>query len=178
MQHTILDHHSQRALTKLFTAVFNASAGSKEGKAIGNLVSALSADMDNRTIIGFGSHAKKSMVGSIFLTRLQFNQAVRIYLLGPVAVHTKYQGKGIGQALINFGLETLKNRSVDAVVTYGDPSFYSKVGFQPLSESIIQAPLALSMPHGWLGQSLTQAPIPTIAQHPSCVKAFDHPIYW
>jgi predicted N-acetyltransferase YhbS len=99
-------------------------------------------------------------------------------MLAPVAVGAEHQGKGIGQALINYGLNQLKKRSVNAVVTYGDPSFYSKVGFQALSENVIQAPLKLSMPFGWLGQSLTEEPIPTINERPMCVKEFNDPVYW
>jgi len=90
-------------------------------------------------------------------------------MLAPVAVTTQHQGKGVGQALINYGLQELKNRSVAVVITYGDPSFYSKVEFQALSEAVIQAPLKLSMPEGWLGQSLTEEPIPTINERPTCV---------
>ena len=99
-------------------------------------------------------------------------------MLAPVAVSTTHQGKGVGQSLINYGLNDLKSRSVVVVVTYGDPSFYSKVGFQSLPESVIQAPLNLSMPGGWLGQSLTEEPIPTVNERPTCVKEFDDPIYW
>ena len=75
-------------------------------------------------------------------------------------------------------LNELINRDVDVVVTYGDPSYYSKTGFQPLSESVIQAPLNLSMPEGWLGQSLNQESIPTIHERPRCVEEFNDPIYW
>jgi predicted N-acetyltransferase YhbS len=75
-------------------------------------------------------------------------------------------------------LDALKRRSVEVVVTYGDPSFYSKVGFQSLSEAVIAVPLTLTMPFGWQGQSLTSAPIPTIKQRPACVAAFNHPVYW
>lgn len=99
-------------------------------------------------------------------------------MLAPVAVSTDYQGKGVGQALINYGLSELKNRSATVAVTYGDPSFYSKVGFQTLSENVVQAPLTLSMPEGWLGQSLTGEPIPIINERPTCVKEFDDSGYW
>ncbi|MCP3875224.1 MAG: GNAT family N-acetyltransferase, partial [Desulfobacteraceae bacterium] len=47
-----------------------------------------------------------------------------------------------------------------------------------LSESVIQAPLKLSMPEGWLGQSLTEEPIPTIKERPACVKEFNDIAYW
>jgi putative acetyltransferase len=99
-------------------------------------------------------------------------------MLAPVAVRKEHQGKGVGQALITFGLDELKNRSVDVAITYGDPSYYSKVGFQALPESVIQAPLKLSMPEGWLGQSLTGDPIQTIKERPTSVKEFNDPAYW
>ena len=99
-------------------------------------------------------------------------------MLAPVAVSTKHQCQGVGQALIKYGLNVLKKRSVAVVITYGYPSFYSKVRFQALSENIIQAPLKLSMPEGWLGQSLTEQPIPTINERPTCVKEFNDPVYW
>ena len=154
MNHKILDKNSQEEVTSLFTSVFTASEGEKEGRLIGHLASELSSGIDNEEIICFGTYEEESIIGAIFFTRLRFNEALQVYMLAPVAVSTKYQGKGVGQALINYGLNELKKRSVAVVITYGDPSFYSKVGFQALSENIIQAPLKLSMPEGWLGQSL------------------------
>ena len=99
-------------------------------------------------------------------------------MLAPVAVRKEHQGKGVGQELINFGLKELKNRSVAVAITYGDPSYYSKMGFLALSESVIQAPLKLLMPEGWLGQSLIGETIPTIKERPTCVKEFNDPAYW
>jgi len=110
MNHKILNKNSQEEVKTVFTSVFTASEGDKEGRLIGNLASELCSRTD--------------------------------------------------------------------VVTYGDPSFYSKVGFQPLSENVIQAPLMLSMPEGWLGQSLTKEPIPTVNDRPRCVKEFNDPVYW
>ncbi|MBW2594407.1 MAG: N-acetyltransferase [Deltaproteobacteria bacterium] len=173
-----LDKNSQDEVTNLFTSVFTSSEGEKEGKLIGNLVSELSSGIDNQNIICFGTYVEKSIIGSIFFSRLQFKEAIQVYMLAPVAINTEHQGKGVGQALINHGLNELKNRSVAVAITYGDPSFYSKVGFQALSENVIQAPIKLSMPEGWLGQSLTGEPIPTINERPICVKEFNDPAYW
>jgi len=173
-----LDDKSQEEVTSLFTSVFTASEGEKEGRLIGDLASELSSGIDNQEILCFGAYEEESIIGSVFFTRLQFKDAIQVYMLAPVAVSTEHQGKGVGQALINYGLNELKNRSVAVVVTYGDPSFYSKVGFRALSENVIQAPLKLSMPEGWLGQSLTGEQIPTINERPKCVKEFNNPIYW
>ncbi|MGB5307778.1 MAG: N-acetyltransferase [Arenicellales bacterium] len=178
MNHKILDKNSQEEVTSLFTSVFTASEGEKEGRLIGHLASELSSGIDDEEIICFGAYEEESIIGAIFFTRLRLNQALQAYMLAPVAVSTKHQGKGVGQALIKYGLNELKKRSVAVVITYGDPSFYSKVGFQALSENIIQAPLKLSLPEGWLGQSLTEQPIPTINERPRCVKEFNDPVYW
>jgi predicted N-acetyltransferase YhbS len=99
-------------------------------------------------------------------------------MLAPVAVRTDHQGRGVGQALIRHGLQEMGKRGVRVAVTYGDPSFYARLGFQPLSEKVIRAPRKLSMPEGWLGQSLTGEPIPVIKERPACVPEFDDPVYW
>jgi predicted N-acetyltransferase YhbS len=178
MDHAFIDTKNAKEVTELFTSAFTSSEGENEGRLIGELASRLSANIDNTDIICFGAYQQNMLIGSIFFTRLQFKQSVAVYMLAPVAVSTKFQGKGVGQSLINYGLEKIQKLSAEVVVTYGDPSYYSKVGFQPLSESVIQAPLKLSMPEGWLGKSLTEQPIPTINEQPSCVKEFDDPVYW
>lgn len=178
MDYKILDTSLKKAISDLFTAVFTSSEGEKEGRLIGNLALELASRIDNEDIIGFGAYENDSLIGAIFFTRLRFAEPVQVYMLAPVAVRTGHQGKGVGQALINYGLDQLKSRSVEIVTTYGDPAFYSRVGFQPLPESVIQAPLKLSMPQGWLGQSLTGDEIPTIRQRPTCVNAFNDPAYW
>ncbi len=178
MNHKILDKQSQEEITTLFTSVFTLSEGQAEGKLIGNLASKLASRIDNQEILCFGAYAEDLLIGSIFFTRLHFKQAILVYMLAPVAVSSDHQGKGVGQALINFGLNELKARAADIAITYGDPSFYARVGFEPLPEDVIKAPLRLSMPEGWLGQSLTDERIPVINDRPLCVEEFNDPVYW
>ncbi len=173
-----IDKNAQKEITALFASVFTESEGESEGQLIRNLVLKLSSNIDNQEIICLSAYQEELIIGSIFLTRLKVNKPIDIYMLAPVAVSTEYQGKGIGQALINYGLKELKNRDIAVAITYGDPSFYSKVGFESLSEEIIKAPLKMSMPEGWLGQSLTEKNIPFIGERPSCVKEFNDPVYW
>lgn len=171
---------SERAsdLTQLFTSTFGASEGEKEGALIGSLVAKLSADIDDLEICCFGAVENELLVGAIFYTRLQFEDGASIYMLAPVAVSTDYQKSGVGKALIRHGLNELVSRGAVVAVTYGDPSYYERVGFKPLSEDVLKAPLTLSMPHGWLGQSLTQETIHARADRPTCVEAFRDPAYW
>ncbi|MEC8080980.1 MAG: N-acetyltransferase [Pseudomonadota bacterium] len=172
-------HSSQQAeVVGLFSSVFAASEGEKEGAMLGHLTEQLSLLLDDESVLGFAAYEDDTLVGAIFFSRLQFEAPVSVYMLSPVAVATEQQCQGIGQALIQFGLNALKERSVEVVITYGDPAYYSKVGFEPLSETVIQAPVKLSMPFGWQGQSLNVQPIPVMADRPTCVQPFKDPAYW
>ncbi len=174
----LLNKNNQQDISQLFTAVFTASAGEKEGSLVGNLAARLAEQIDNDEIIAFGVYEETTLIAAIFFSRLKLNAPLAVYLLAPVAVATAYQGKGIGKALIQYGINQLKQRSVAIVVTYGDPAFYSKVGFQALSEQVIAAPLPLSMPWGWLGQSLREAAISIIKERPAYVKEFNNLAFW
>jgi predicted N-acetyltransferase YhbS len=72
----------------------------------------------------------------------------------------------------------MKERGVRTVVTYGDPAFYTKIGFEPVSPGTILPPFDLSQPEGWLARSLTKAPIEPLPGPSSCVEAFGDPAYW
>lgn len=51
--------------------------------------------------------------------------------LGPVAVLPEHQGKGIGAALIQAGLDYLRPLGVPWCVVLGDPDYYARFGFVP-----------------------------------------------
>jgi len=163
---------------ELFVRTFSDSEGESEGLLIGDLVEELLTTTDRRDLRVFAAADGDSPAGYILFTRLTFESDIEAFLLAPVAVLTRYQGKGVGQGLIRFGLESLRQEGVALAFTYGDPAFYSKVGFRPVTEDMIRAPLPLTQPEGWLCQSLTGDDIPRIPGESSCVKAFDNPAYW
>jgi len=165
-------------IESLFISVFSKSEGEQEGALIGNLAKEMIAGTDNRDLHGFVAVDGEQMLGAILFSRLTFEKDIDVFILAPVAVHAEHQGMGIGQALITHGLRALKKSCVRVVTTYGDPTFYSKVGFRPLSQDTVEAPLELSQPEGWLGQSLAGDSIEKIPGHCSCVKALDDPAYW
>jgi putative acetyltransferase len=99
-------------------------------------------------------------------------------MMAPVAVATAHQGKGIGQRLIAHGLDALRQEGVDIAVTYGDPAFYGRVGFKPVTEADLPAPQPLGQPQGWIAQSLTEAPLTPLSGPARCVAAFDDPALW
>jgi putative acetyltransferase len=178
MNRTIYSPDHTDAIKNLFTTVFSDSEGQSEGTLIGNLAYELMTETDSKDLYGFVAVEHEIIIACIFFSRLTFQSGIRAFLLSPVAVHTDYQGKGIGQQLINDGLKRLKDEGVELVMTYGDPNFYAKVGFHPVKEETIKAPLPLTYPEGWLGQSLMGNSVTPIAGRPSCVKALNKPAYW
>jgi len=165
-------------IKQLFTKTFSDSEGEPEGLLIGSFVYDLIAGTDDQDLYGFVATENEQIIGSIFLSKLRFESEVNAFLLSPVAIDTSVQGKGIGQKLINFGIKALKEDGVKLVFTYGDPNYYSKVGFSPITEKLVKAPLKLSQPEGWLGQSLISDEIEAIAGNSYCVDAINKPEYW
>ena len=49
--------------------------------------------------------------------------------LGPVSVDPAHQGQGIGRALIDAGLDKLREQRATGCVVMGDPDLYTKFGF-------------------------------------------------
>jgi putative acetyltransferase len=66
-------------------------------------------------------------------------------LLGPVAVAPDWQRRGVGKALIQAGVERLRQAPVAAICVLGDPGYYGPLGFAP--ERAIAPPFPL--PEGW-----------------------------
>lgn len=178
MELTSTTPYQSEQIIKLFTQTFTDSEGPAEGQLIGGLVRDLMASSDTENIIGFIATEGSEIIAGIFFTRLTFENNLNAFILAPVAVHTAHQRKGVGQALINFGLDQLKQEGVEVAFTYGDINYYSKVGFQQIDESIAKAPLPLTYPHGWLAQSLVSDHIAPIPGRSSCVREFDNPAYW
>ena len=176
----IQDYKQHRKdLAALFESTFSDSEGHDEGRIIGKLVENLLSDTADEDIFVISALEDQALTGSIIFTRLTFPEDDRaVFLMAPVAVATSHQGKGVGQALIAEGLRALREREVDAVMTYGDINYYGKSGFREVSEDVARAPLPLSYPEGWLGQSLTGEAFRPLAGSSRCVSAFNDPAYW
>ncbi len=50
--------------------------------------------------------------------------------LGPVAVSPNHQRQGIGTALVNEGLQTIRSMGAQGCFLVGDPAFYRRFGFE------------------------------------------------
>ena len=166
-------------IISLFNATFSASEGPDEGKVIGVLVKNLFETTKDKDLLVFLAWQEKELVGVIISSRLIYPKDERsVFILGPVAVATSWQRKGIGQALLTHGLNALREFGVDVAITYGDPNYYSKVGFKHITEEVAQAPLTLQQPDGWLAQPLNGHLLNPLKGPSHCVEALNDSIYW
>lgn len=166
-------------IAALFEEAFTASEGADEGRLIGNLASDLMTTTPPQDLYVFCAEDGGTLVGCILFTRMRYDADDRVvFLLSPVAVAPSRQGEGIGQRLIAHGLNVLRADGIQVAITYGNPDFYGRVGFAPMSTEFAAAPHALQFPHGWIGQSLTDAPLTPLRGQSRCASALNDPALW
>jgi predicted N-acetyltransferase YhbS len=103
--------------------------------------------------------------------------AIDALLLGPLAVDRRYEGKGVGSALMRAAIMEAKSRGHGAILLVGDASYYERFGFftEKTCHLVMPGPfersrfLALELKEGWLdgaagiivptGRMLATAPI-------------------
>jgi putative acetyltransferase len=169
----------EKALIELFITSFTDSEGPDEGALIGGLVLDLFAKTESKDICVFGAEDDGNVIGGVIFSRLVYPRDPHIvFLLSPMAVAPEYQRQGLGKALVLYGLEALSCDGIEIVFTYGNPSYYRQIGFKPINEDQARAPLPLTMPHGWLGQSLTEEQMPSLQGPSLCVPALNRKDVW
>ena len=178
-------HHSddpsgrEEEIVSLLTATFTDSEGAEEGALIETLSRGLLTGTPDEDRYVFTTEDEGRLIGGIVFSRMSYADDPRtVFVLAPVAVATDRHGQGVGTALLRFGLDRLRRDGVDVALTYGDPNYYGRVGYAPITEAEVAAPFPLKYPHGWLGQSLTDAPLTPLKGPASCVRALSDPAYW
>ena len=178
MKFSLFDESKSQEVIELFREVFSESEGRAEGQVIADFVTNLIATTAPEDLIGCTAEINQTVVGCIFFSRLTVPSGQSAFILSPVAVSSVMQRTGIGQKLITYGLDHLRSLNVNLAFTYGDPKYYSKTGFEQISEHVVKAPCPLSQPIGWLAQSLDGQVIEPMAGPTKCVEALNAPSLW
>ncbi|MEO0465706.1 MAG: N-acetyltransferase [Pseudomonadota bacterium] len=134
-------------LIALFGASFTASEGPDEGQVIAKLVRDLIelTPVDDLAVFSIEEH--NELIASIMFTPLVFRDDKRsVALLSPVAVAPDHQRQGHGQALLTHGLAAIRRKGIDVAITYGNPAYYSRVGFKQITASPPQSAARLACP--------------------------------
>lgn len=84
-------------------------------------------------------------VGHILFSYIHLvgDRNLQVLALAPVAVKPEYQKQGIGSALIKEGLRIAQTREEHLVTVLGEPSFYSRFGFESSQLYGIECPFPL-----------------------------------
>ena len=163
----------------VFYNAFSPSEGEAEGALIRTLVEHLLKSTPEPDIFIFAALHHNTVIGCAIFSRLTYSDDARnVFILSPMGVHPDHQNNGIGQALLRKRIAALKDHGIDILVTYGDPSFYGKIGFSPVTEQLAPPPFPLSMPIGWIGQSMHGAEIAPLQGSCTCVSALKNPAIW
>ena len=166
-------------ITDVFYHSFSASEGRAEGELIRTLVANLLEGTPKPDMFIFAALRDNTVIGCAVFSRLTYtNDARDVLILSPMAIHPNHQNKGIGQTLLRESIALLKDHGIDILMTYGDPNYYGKVGFLPVTEEVAPPPFPLSIPKGWIVQSLHGAKIAPLQGTCTCVSALNNPAIW
>jgi putative acetyltransferase len=78
--------------------------------------------------------ARDQVVGHILFTPVAVDTSgppIAALGLGPMAVSSDWQRRGIGSSLVKAGIEECARRGCEIVVVLGHPHFYPRFGFRP-----------------------------------------------
>lgn len=93
------------------------------------------ADLD----LSFVALAGVRLIGSVRLTPIRVGEAPAL-LLGPLAVHPDFEGRGAGRALVRTALEAARAAGHGLVLLVGDPPYYGPLGFAAVPPGQITLP--------------------------------------
>jgi putative acetyltransferase len=93
------------------------------------IVDALRAD--DALTVSLVAEISGNVVGHVAFSRVMIDGRDCGWLgLGPVGVLPVFQKRGIGQALVNAGLEVIRKLGAYGCVLVGDPAYYRRFGFE------------------------------------------------
>lgn len=85
--------------------------------------------------LDFVAEDEGEIVGNIMYTRAVIHcdsgEDYPVLSFGPLSVLPERQGEGIGSALVRHSLQRASELGHTAVLIYGDPAYYSRLGFLP-----------------------------------------------
>ena len=169
----------RQQIINAFHNSFSASEGETEGALIRTLAELFLENTPEPDIFIFAALHHDTIVGCGIFSRLTYSDDARnVLILSPMAVHSDHQNNGVGQTLLRKSIAVLRDHGIDILMTYGDPNYYGKIGFLSVTEQVAPPPFPLSMPIGWIGQSLHDPEIVPLQGPCTCVSALSNPAIW
>ena len=90
-----------------------------------------------RLVLSLVAEENGEIIGHISFSPMTVDNDTTTYTaicLAPVAVAPSHQREGVGSALVNAGLDELRQRGDGTVFLLGHPTYYPRFGFRPARE--------------------------------------------
>lgn len=152
--------------------------GETEGGAVAKLAMDLLDDETALPVLSLVAESDNDIVGHILFTSVGVSnlESSNAYILAPLAVIPDMQGRGVGTALINYGLDRLKERDADFVLVLGDPKYYSRTGFKAAHN--LEPPYKLDYPEAWQALELCTGILNNVRGIVQCATSLSSPEHW
>lgn len=154
--------------------------GEPEGKAIGQLACDILSDETAKPLLSLVVENEKNeeIIGHIIFSsvKIEGSEELSTYILAPLAIARKFQHKGWGTKLINYGLAALKAREAFIVLVLGDPNYYGRVGFK--TNHNVKAPYKLEYPEAWMALELKSGMLAKAKGVAQCAFSLASPEHW
>lgn len=155
--------------------------GPEEGPEIVELIELMLQDKSAQPLFSFVAEESGQLLAHVIFSAVQVDSATQLktQILAPLAVRSDYQRQGVGKALLEFALASLKQQSIDLVFVLGHPEYYPKFGFRPAGALGFTAPhpIAPENAAAWMVLALS----PEAIQHTGnvqCSEVLGRPQYW
>ena len=157
--------------------------GEEKGPVIAKLVDDLFDDETAMPILSLVAIDNGKLIGSILYTKVHITQTempIEAQILAPLAIHPDQQKQGIGETLINEGLNLLKTAGTELVFVLGHPGYYPRCGFVPAGTLGFEAPYPIPGEHAdaWMVQELNGDVIGKTTGKVKCSKVLNEPQHW
>lgn len=88
-----------------------------------------------KAVVSLVATDDERVVGHVLFSEItvETDNPVRVLGLAPLGVYPDVQGRGLGSALVNRGLQECRSAGYDAVVVLGNPAYYGRFGFEKAS---------------------------------------------
>lgn len=145
------------------------------------LVRNLRQDDSARPWLSVVAEERSQIVGHVLFTALRLvdiESPVGLSILAPLAVLPTHQKAGIGRRLIDCGCETLARRGTGLVFVLGDPSYYTRCGFEAAIPHGLLAPYGITPSEAWMVRPLKRRLLGVVRGTVICARSLDHERYW
>ncbi len=152
----------------------------EESALVSKLAIELLGEVSAFNIINLVALSQNTIVGHIAYSpvTIENDNEPSAYILAPLAVMPEYQRHGIGTALIEQGMKKLSSRGVNMVFVYGDPTYYSRFGFDVELAQLYMPPYKLQYPAGWQAVALNGCSVEERSVSVICVPPLSNAELW